>query len=33
LSATTTIYLSGIVTFTGTGPLGLYGFIGARRMR
>lgn len=33
VSAPTTIYLGGIVTFTGAGPLGLYGFIGARRMR
>jgi hypothetical protein len=33
LSAPTTIYLSGQVTFTGAGPIGLYGFVGARRMR
>jgi len=33
LAATTTIYLSGLVTFTGTGPIGLYGYIDARRAR
>ena len=29
----TAIHLGGVVTYTGAGPLGLYGFIGARRMR
>lgn len=33
LAAETEIHLGGIVTFTGAGPLGLYGFVGARRMR
>jgi hypothetical protein len=28
-----TVYLSGNVQYTGSGSLGLYGFIGARRMR
>lgn len=33
LAATTTIYLSGLTTFTGAGPIGLYGYIDARRAR
>jgi hypothetical protein len=32
-SEPTTVYLSGNVQYTGSGSLGLYGFIGARRMR
>jgi hypothetical protein len=33
LAATTPIYLSGLVDYTGTGPIGLYGYIDARRAR
>jgi hypothetical protein len=29
----TTVYLSGLTTFTGAGPIGLYGYIDARRAR
>ena len=29
----TPVYLSGLVTYTGSGPIGLYGFLGARRVR
>ena len=33
VAVSTTVYLSGILTFTGAGPLGLYGYIEARRIR
>ena len=33
VAVATTVYLSGILTFTGAGPLGLYGYIEARRIR
>lgn len=33
IATTTTIYLSGLTTYTGTGPIGLYGYIDARRAR
>lgn len=33
VAVATTVYLSGILTFTGAGPLGLYGYLEARRQR
>ena len=33
VAVATTVYLSGILTFTGAGPLGLYGYVEARRIR